>query len=94
MSLRISSLLALALLAVGSCASADPIFVQRTYVEPYYGSVNQMYGYPGYYNGMSYAQPYCYYNDDPSVAGFVDRSAKTGIGLPAKAAKEAFKAIF
>ncbi|HEY9777100.1 MAG TPA: hypothetical protein V6C81_25265 [Planktothrix sp.] len=91
---RAPYLLALALLGVGSCASADPIFEQRVYADPYYGPGPQVYSYAYPANGVYYSRPYCYYNNDPSAAGFVDRSAKTGIGISAKAAKEAFKAIF
>jgi hypothetical protein len=95
MNMRNASLLVLAALAVGSCASADTIYEQRSVVQPYYGSatVNPYVVSPApVYVPNSYS--YSYYNNPPSVAGFVDRSAKTGIGVPAKAAKEVFKAVF
>lgn len=91
MSMKRASLLALALLAIGSCASADTIYEQRSYVQPDLNpyAVN----YAPVYVPNSYRYSYSY-NDPPSVSGLVDRSVKTGIGVPAKAAKEVFKAVF
>lgn len=85
--MKTSMLLALALLAIGSCASADTIYVSPSYPAP----VMNPYVYPAYPSTVYRSY---YYDNGPSVSGFVDRSAKTGIGLPGKAAKEAFKALF
>ena len=93
MSMRKSILLALALLAVGSCASAQTYYEQRTYVQPYYDNVAPVIVRPApYYSDVYY--PRYYYGYGPSVGGFVDRSAKVGAGMSAKAAKEVFKARF
>ncbi len=93
MSMRKASLLILAVFAVGTSASADTIYEQRSVVQPYYGAANPYVVSPSpVYVPNSYS--YSYYSNPPSVGGFVDRSAKTGIGVPAKAAKEVFKAIF
>jgi hypothetical protein len=82
-------LLALGLVAVGSCVSAKTIYEENTYFDPYYGPTTQV--------EKVHVHPtsrYYYYDNGPSVGGFVDRSVKTGVGVPAKAAKETFKAIF
>jgi hypothetical protein len=81
-------LLALALLGAGSCASARTYYEENTVYDPYYGPMTEVNAY------RVHPRTYYYYDDHPSVAGFVNRSAKTSVGLPAKAAKEAFKAVF
>jgi hypothetical protein len=86
---RLSLLAALAVIAVGSAASARTYYEESTVYDPYYGPVTQVNKIHVHHYDDSY-----YYRDDPSVGGFVDRSGKTGVGIAGKAAKETVKAIF
>jgi hypothetical protein len=80
-------MLALAALAVGSTVLARTVYEERSVYDPYYGPYTEV-------DKFHVHPDRAYYDNGPSVGGFVDRSAKTTIGVPAKAAKETFKAIF
>jgi hypothetical protein len=85
---KLAMMLTLVVLAVGSAVSARTVYEERTVYDPYYGpstEVDKFHVHPD--------RRY-YYDNGPSVGGFIDRSAKTTIGLPGKAAKETLKAIF
>ncbi len=87
MNKKVSLMFAALMLIAGSAASADTVYQQRTYVTPYGMPVTEVDKYHVHHRGY-------YYDDGPSVGGFVDRSAKTSIGLPGKAVKETLKAVF